>query len=226
MTQNHIPKIFWLWIPIIFVIGQCVLEVVLPRGMMNASLSENGPHEILQFLIIASAAFVPIFYFISRKTDKNILYKIWFALAFICCVYVAGEEVSWGQHFFNWGTPESWQAVNDQAETNLHNTSSWLDQKPRLILMIGIVFGTLVAPILISKNILKLPDVLKTLIPVKEFSLLAFLVIGTHGLDKILNALDINFFARYSEVQEILLFYFVLLYLINLYHRLSYTETP
>jgi len=201
MTQNHIPKIFWLWIPIIFVIGQCVLEVVLPRGMMNASLSENGPHEILQFLIIASAAFVPIFYFISRKTDKNILYKIWFALAFICCVYVAGEEVSWGQHFFNWGTPESWQAVNDQAETNLHNTSSWLDQKPRLILMIGIVFGTLVAPILISN-------------------------IGTHGLDKILNALDINFFARYSEVQEILLFYFVLLYLINLYHRLSYTETP
>jgi len=226
MTQNYISKIFWLWIPVLFVLLQGVLEMILPHAIMSASLSENGPHEILQFVIILSAAFIAGFYFISRNANRNIIYKIWFGLAFICCVYVAGEEVSWGQHFFNWGTPETWTAVNDQQETNLHNTSSWLDQKPRLILMFGIVFGTLIVPALISKNILKLPDTLKTLVPAKELSLLAFLIIGTHILDKILNALDINFFARYSEVQEILLFYFVLLYLINLYHRLSYTETP
>lgn len=48
--------------------------------------------------------------------------------------YFAGEEVSWGQHLFGWETPEGFVAINDQQETNLHNTSSWLDQKPRLLL--------------------------------------------------------------------------------------------
>ncbi len=49
-------------------------------------------------------------------------------------MYFAGEEVSWGQHWLGWETPPAIAAVNDQQETNLHNTSSWLDQKPRLAL--------------------------------------------------------------------------------------------
>jgi len=92
--------------------------------------------------------------------------------------------------------------------------------------MLGIVFGTLILPTLVSKNILKLPDILKTLIPEKSFSIIAFLIIGTHLLEKMLSFLDIDFFARYSEVQEIMLFYFVLLYLTNLYHKLSLNENP
>ncbi|MEM7618177.1 MAG: hypothetical protein AAF244_02220, partial [Pseudomonadota bacterium] len=220
MKQNYISKIFWLWVPLVFIIGQVILELILPHELMNASVSENGPHEILQFGIISAAALVPLYCFISRKTDKNIIYKFWFGLAFICCVYVAGEEVSWGQHFFNWNTPESWQAVNDQHETNLHNTSSWLDQKPRLILMLGIVFGTLILPVLVKKNILKLPDNLKILIPVKEFSFLAFLIISTHIIEKA-DLFGIDLFVRYSEIQEIMLFYFVLIYLVNLLQRLK-----
>lgn len=224
MVQNYIQKIFWFWIPVAFVFIQVILEFTLPNDVMNNSLSENGPHELLQFFVIAMAACVAFYYFVSRQTDKNIIYKIWFALAFISCVYVAGEEVSWGQHFFEWGTPEYWHQINDQAETNLHNTSSWLDQKPRLILEIGIVFGTLILPVLVTKNILKLPEILKTLIPVKELSLLAYLIIGTHILEKVLDVLDINFFTRYSEVQEIMMFYFVLIYLVNLFTVLCNTE--
>ncbi len=221
MTDNYIPKLFWLWIPLAFIIIQAILEVTLPRDIMSNSLSENGPHELLQFVIISMAMIVALYYFIARQTHKDILYKIWFGLAFICCAYVAGEEVSWGQHFFEWGTPEYWHQINDQQETNLHNTSSWLDQKPRLILMAGIVIGTLIIRPLVFKNIIKLPEKLKTLLPVKEFSFLAILIIGTHLLEKILEAFDIVFFVRYSEVQEIMLFYFVLIYLINLYRRLS-----
>ncbi len=37
-------------------------------------------------------------------------------------LYIAGEEMSWGQHFFHWNTPEYWAEVNRQQETNLHNT--------------------------------------------------------------------------------------------------------
>jgi len=221
MKQQISCPLFFLWIPLFFFIGQCILEVTLSHESMLVSTTENGAHELLQFLIITAAAFIPLIYFVSRKTNKDIIYKAWFALAFVCCVYVAGEEVSWGQHFFNWSTPENWEAVNDQQETNLHNTSSWLDQKPRIILMAGIIFGTLVLPLLIKKNILKLPEKLITLIPVKEFSFLAILILATHILEKVLDSADMNFFARFSEVQEIMLFYFVLLYLANLYHKLK-----
>src|SRR3546814_15941194 len=61
---------------------------------------------------------------------------------------MAGEEASWGQHYAGWLTPENWQALNDQGETNLHNTSSWLDQKPRTLLEIGVIVGGILIPLL------------------------------------------------------------------------------
>ncbi|MCB9982820.1 MAG: hypothetical protein H6861_03965 [Rhodospirillales bacterium] len=38
--------------------------------------------------------------------------------------------------------------MNDQNETNLHNISSRFDQKPRLILLVGVVVGGLIIPAL------------------------------------------------------------------------------
>src|SRR5690606_13691057 len=87
----------------------------------------------------------------------------WLALAALGCFYVAGEEISWGQHFLQWSTPEYWSALNDQQETNLHNVSSWLDQKPRALLEAGVVLGGIVAPALraLRPGLLRgLPDLL------------------------------------------------------------------
>src|SRR3546814_19755347 len=61
---------------------------------------------------------------------------------------MAGEEASWGRHYAGWLTPEGWQAINDQGETNLHDTSSWLDQKPRTLLEIGVIVGGIIVPLL------------------------------------------------------------------------------
>jgi hypothetical protein len=40
---------------------------------------------------------------------------------------------SWGQHFFQWKTPEYWAIVDRQEETNLHNTHPAFEQWPRAI---------------------------------------------------------------------------------------------
>ena len=53
--------------------------------------------------------------------------------------------MSWGQHLAGWSTPDAIAELNDQQETNLHNMSSWLDQKPRLALELWIVFSALLA---------------------------------------------------------------------------------
>jgi len=36
-------------------------------------------------------------------------------------VFASGEEISWGQRLFGWGTPEFFAEHNYQDETNLHN---------------------------------------------------------------------------------------------------------
>ena len=58
----------------------------------------------------------------------------WLVLLTLGALYYAGEECSWGQNYFGWLTPEGWSQVNDQHETNLHNTSSLFDHVPRALL--------------------------------------------------------------------------------------------
>jgi len=73
----------------------------------------------------------------------------WILMWTLACVYFAGEEVSWGQWFFHWDTPEALQTINDQQETNLHNMSTWLDQKPRAIVEFWIFLAGVVWPIVL-----------------------------------------------------------------------------
>jgi hypothetical protein len=69
--------------------------------------------------------------------------RLWILLVTLGALYMAGEEISWGQWIFMWDTPEAMLEINDQHETNLHNTSSWMDQKPRLLLELWALFGAL-----------------------------------------------------------------------------------
>lgn len=65
----------------------------------------------------------------------------------LSCLYIAGEEISWGQHIFHWNTPGYWAMVNRQEETNLHNTYAIFEKTPRSILETGIFIGGLLVPL-------------------------------------------------------------------------------
>ncbi len=65
----------------------------------------------------------------------------------LAAIYFAGEETSWGQWYFHWDTPELVTRFNDQGETNLHNMSSWLDQKPRALVELFIFVSGFLAPL-------------------------------------------------------------------------------
>jgi ABC-type branched-subunit amino acid transport system permease subunit len=146
----------------------------------------------------------------------------WIAIAALGCFYIAGEEASWGQHYLGWVTPESWSTINDQGETNLHNISSWFDQKPRSLLEIGVVVGGILVPIfayfrprvrryrfaIILPPAICLPTAL-----LAEFSM------GSERAVELLGGSS-YLFSRASEVQEIYFYWFILLYLIVVERRL------
>lgn len=221
--KNSLSPVYWLWLPVIGIGLQILLEIFAAEDILAAAHAENGPHETLQALLMVCGFFFSIYALIRAK---DILLKAWFGLAAICCFYVAGEEVSWGQHIIDWATPEYWGQINDQNETNLHNTSSWFDQKPRLILEVGIIFGGLVAPFLKKRGLLKLPPKLDQLLPSPKLGVIALLILVPKIIEKTFEIFDIVVFARVSEVQELYMFYFVLIYLIMLHSNTSKNRIP
>ncbi len=217
--SSTIHPFWWLWLPILFMLGQVVIEFTVPRELKPAMHSEWGPHETLQSIILLAAFIIGIVSLVrvDWKTQKEI--GLWIALATLCCFYVSGEEISWGQHILNWQTPEHWAQYNDQNETNLHNTSAWLDQKPRLLLFLGIVVGGLIVPALRRWKPESLPRRFEKLYPPDVLSVTALFVTVPYILQEIAEAFGKKIFWRESELQELYMYYFVMLYLWDLRAR-------
>lgn len=61
--------------------------------------------------------------------------RTYFLLITLGCLFVSGEELSWGQHWFGWETPEPIAAINEQEEMNIHNAHELLlNRGPRTLL--------------------------------------------------------------------------------------------
>ena len=216
--------LLWIIIPLALFILQIFVEIFLSKEQITALVSENGPYEWAQVILTGTGFFLALLLLTKKEIRTRRLYVFWFGLAALGCFYIAGEEVSWGQHVAGWQTNADWAALNDQNETNLHNTSSWFDQKPRLLLLIGVIIGTLILPFWKSLQ-QKLPQTWRALIPPPYSFVLGLLVLVPHLWEKLWAALDYeDFFTRYSEMQELYLFYFIVLYLVYSYHRLCFAE--
>lgn len=221
MTEGKpLHKFWWLWVPLVFLALQLVLEFTMAGPDLSRLLSENGPHETLQTLVLLMALIVAVraLFLIDWKTQYWL--GGWLGLAAVSCFYVSGEEISWGQHILQWDTPEYWARVNDQQETNLHNTSSWLDQKPRLILEIGVIVGGIVIPLLEKFRKSLLPERFTIIYPPAVLAVTASVVLFFKLSEKLTEGLGISFYVRVSEVIELGLYYFVLLYLVILMRRI------
>jgi hypothetical protein len=218
-SLSKLPIWLCIFLPLALWGGQLALDIVTPPADRPALYSEGGPHEIVEVFFLLSAFIVGCLLF--RKalyTHQPLWYRVWIVLAIAGCFYVAGEELSWGQWVFRWQTPEYWAALNDQGETNLHNVSTWLDQKPRAILELGIIVGGLLFPVLRRWRPNLLPAKFAAIYPVDRLIFVAFMAEFAKWGDAFFkNVMGQQLFERASEVQELYFFMFVLLYLVSLY---------
>lgn len=212
----QLPRFVWLWVPILLMIGDLLCEVFVPAGLKPQFYSEGGPHEKFQalFMLIGLIYAVRLFFLVEGKW-----LKIWFGVAALSCLYVGGEEISWGQHFFGWATPEFWDGINDQQETNLHNTSAWLDQKPKILLQIGVLVGGLIIPALQRWAPGRLPARFDPIYPTWHIVVTALFAVTVKLLDTLQDMGFYHIFHRASEVLELYLYYFVMLYLVVMWQR-------
>lgn len=218
---GHIKSVFALWLPFLFAVFITVADHMTPDGVTRDWLyAEHGVNETIQWIIAFAAVYFGVSAALVPHAPK--WQKAWAAVAALGCLYIGLEEISYGQQFFNWNTPEFWSAVNDQNETNFHNTSSWADQKPRAVLMLGIIVGGLIFPLLRRTKPNALPAQFNTIYPsadLKWIALLTLLSYLSKVFYKVTHAMfgeGIVIYDRPSEINETYIYLFMLLYLVQL----------
>jgi hypothetical protein len=218
---------WWLWLPLAALLFLSLSSILVPSWYERAINREGKGIELAQAVLLLLGLAVALASLgLARRRAPRWVFG-WVLLAAVCCLFVAGEELSWGQTLFHWATPEGWARINDQGETNLHNTSSWLDQKPRLLLGLAIGLGGLGFPLLAllrpELRNLRLAPILPPLTGVPLAAIAVFvgvvwMVDGWRG--------GYSLFIRPSEVQEFFFYAYVLFYLAVLRRRLRALPPP
>ncbi len=136
-----------LWFPPLLGVVVLAAKAISPGFYFHWIIPENGLVEIATPLAAIIGA---VFGF--RILRRILPERDWLLTGLVlgvtlACIYFAGEELSWGQQLFHWSTPEAIDQLNDQHETNLHNMSSWFDQKPRALLELWVVIGGILVPV-------------------------------------------------------------------------------
>lgn len=208
-------RVFTIVFPVFFL----ALTLFIERGLGYTCFSscEDGPIENFQAFLMLIAFFVGVGILRMPKNAYPAWARVFFAIGVAGALYCFLEEISYGQRIFGWVTPEVWDTINDQQETNLHNTSAWLDQKPRMILEIGIIIGGLIIPALKRWKPQVLPQKWALVYPDSRLTVIALFVVGIHLYQKITEwagRQDLFLIERGSEFQETYMFWFVLIYLL------------
>jgi len=191
---------------------------------------ELGFVELATPIILVVAIVYGVRAFLLREYLPVGWLKIWLALVTAACIYFAGEEISWGQQLFGWQSPEIMQEINDQQETNIHNISSWFDQKPRLLLELWIIIGGIfVAALRKWKQVIykcdSWPHWFWPGFACFPAALLAELVKLPERIKDSFDIASLPTDLRYSELQELLFAVFLLCYLASNFKRLSILQS-
>lgn len=147
----YLPAWFWLWLPVVLYFGHYLVRAVAPVDFWDQYiLTEFGFTEEATFamLVLALLAGLVVLRRVFFLNDWRLL--IFFALFCLGCFYFGGEEVSWGQHWFGWSAPGSWDTINGQDETNLHNLNGTVgfvfNNLPRDLLGLVALIGGVIIP--------------------------------------------------------------------------------
>lgn len=218
-----LKPLWWFWLPWCLAIVVAVLNAMLPPEQRQYLYVENGFLESLQAIVAFAAAGVGIA--CLRHCKQNKLLFAWVMIAVLGSLYIGLEEISYGQHLLKWDTPELWSKLNDQNETNFHNTSHWLDQKPRQLLTAGVIIGGILIPLLKKYKPGVLPARFSILYPEGALFWIAALVILSRIAKSLHKADIISLYQRAAEVNEFFVYYFVLLYLVMLRQKILAQKT-
>ena len=218
----QISPLWRVWAPIVAPIALGAIAAIDPDRYYAYFEGEQGVLEFLHALLPLLAAAIAMRLLFTASIRRDALVAAWLAFFVIGGLYLGGEEASWGQHYFGWSTPEGWAEINRQEETNLHNTSFWLDRFPRIVMTVGIIVGGLILPYIKLRRPDLIPPRLDFIVPPLALSTLTAVMIAGEilsGLRETTGAIGSILHFRPGEMQENFITAFIFFYVVALGQR-------
>jgi hypothetical protein len=119
--MSRISRCAYHFLPTLMFAGYFACLRYLPQFTKNIIHTERGAIEwgtAAAFLMAACLAALLLWK--SRGVAPN-RYRVVYAVFCVTGLFVALEEISYGQKFFYWETPAVFRDLNEKQETNLHN---------------------------------------------------------------------------------------------------------
>lgn len=138
LIYKHIQKI-----SITLLAGLVLGFYFMPRGDLYYTLmrSEIGIVENLTVLFCLLGSYLSIRCMsISKNLPMPLAFKTYFFIFALGLFVLAGEEASWGQHYFGWEATGYLAEHNTQSETNFHNLGNHYEQIPKILLHLAALF--------------------------------------------------------------------------------------
>lgn len=225
LPNHELPRFWWLYVPLAFFATRYAIHLFSDsrNGLESWFRNETGVVENMTVLLLMIALGVAICTLCRFGKELHLCPKIFLLLYCLGCIYYAGEETSWGQHWFGWETGDFFRKINDQQETNFHNTSVLLDRLPKAIISLLIFIGGIVAPLhyMMRKRRINYQNRLWWLMPTAVCLPTAVIASIATLPSKIERATDLKFyFDQAQETKELYIAIFILLFIISLYVRM------
>lgn len=142
-----------------------ITALILILGIISSNISvewfeqvyvvEDGLIENWTVVPLLIAAFYALKRLFSLK-DKSIFFKVCLVFIAVFSIFVAGEEISWGQRIFNIESSDFFLENNAQQETNLHNMVVGGKKVNKIIfsqlMTIAMIFYLLILPFWTSRS--------------------------------------------------------------------------
>ncbi len=146
----------WTWfvvMPVLGILGYYVGLGLAPDAFSRIFFSEQGLIEIGTAALYGVAACVAVALVFKTRGVVPKHYRVLYFLFALAALFIALEEISYGQHLFSWETPRWFAEHNFNRETNLHNL---FQSKPSGIFasVAHVVFpmGCIVLPLLVMRS--------------------------------------------------------------------------
>jgi len=126
------------------------------RWFEEVYVVEDGFVENLTLLPLVGIVVMGIWYLRNLAAQRSRWFSIVICLSIVFSIFVAGEEISWGQRIFHVQSSEFFQKQNSQGETNLHNLVVGGKKVNKIIfsqlLTVCVALYLIVFPLLYVKN--------------------------------------------------------------------------
>lgn len=232
-TNQDIPAGL-VWIACAALYALLVAVALVDRAILEGpptALGRNHELGLLESLQNVFLLVALVLMLLAAMRAQDAALRGWLLFIALGTFWLLGEETSWGQHYFNWQTGGWFAAINDQGETNIHNTpGGWFDQKPRAILLFGMILGAVAHPLVKwARNGRGLFDKPAWLAPtLASLPPVVFSQIGAlpERIDDLNDALQLWSFRvqevlqyRSSEMEEVFMYLFFITYTLSLSGR-------